>query len=162
MPKGFEARTLQADPPKPLRPSLANARPKIELGAVRRFVTRVANPLDRKRFQRSLVLMVGLPFLLMTLTAATLLWAIRGLVSANQAVQHTGQVIAQSFEALNLALEMDTAQQGYLESGDPRLLQRYRQSSASVDTALTKLEALVRDQESELRQLNAIKASLAQ
>ena len=162
MSKGSEARTLQADPPKPLRPSLANARPKIELGAVRRFVTRVANPLDRKRFQRALVLMVGLPFLLMTLTAATLLWAIRGLVSANQAVVHTGQVIAQSFEALNLALEMDTAQQNYLESGEARLLKRYHQTSAGMDSAVNKLGTLVRDRDSELRQLDAIKAALAQ
>jgi PAS domain S-box-containing protein len=160
--KGSEARSVPTDSPKPLRPSIAKSHAKMEIGAVRRFVIRIANPLDRKRFQRALVLMVGLPFLLMTVTAATLLWAIRGLVTANQAVQHTGQVIAQSFEALNLALEMDTTQQRYLESADQLLLQRYRQTSASVDAALAKLETLVRDQESELRQLNAIKASLAQ
>ena len=59
----------------------------MRVGAVRRLVIRIANPLDRQRFQRALLVMVGLPFLLMTLTAATLLWAIRGLVSANQAVE---------------------------------------------------------------------------
>lgn len=162
MSKVSEARNLPADHPKPLRPSVAKLQPKLETGAVRRFVVRLGNPLHGKRFQRALVLMVGLPLLLMTLTAATLLWAIRGLATANQAVQHTGNVIAGTFESLNLILEMDAAQQRFLESQDPKLVQQYQHTSGQADVALAKLETLVHDQESELRQLNAIKASLAE
>lgn len=161
MSKASEIRNLPVDSSKPLRRSIAISWPK-QIGAARQFVGRIANPRGRKRFQRALLLMVGLPFLLMTITAATLLWAIRGLVSANQAVQHTGHVIAQSFETLNLILDMDTEQEAYLNAGSSHLLERYRQTSVKADAALDQLESLIHDQSVELQDLTRARGSLTE
>lgn len=161
MSKSSEVRDLPVNSAKLLRSSVAISWP-MQIGALRRFVSRIAHPLGRKRFQHALLLMVGLPFLLMTVTAATLLWAIRGLVSANQAVQHTGQVIAQSFETLNFILDMDTEQQGYLSTGSFHFLERYRQASTQTEAALDQLESLVHDQDVELQDLTRARSSLAE
>jgi PAS domain S-box-containing protein len=83
--KASEARSLPANSLEPLPPSVATSRPTMQIGAVQRFVIRIANPLEHRHFLRALALVVGLSFLLVALSAATLLWAIRGHMSANQA-----------------------------------------------------------------------------
>jgi PAS domain S-box-containing protein len=125
---------------------------------MRRYLAGIA--LDRKRFQRALVLMVGLPFLLMTFTAAALLWAIRGLVDANQAVDHTGQVIAQSFETLNLVLDMRVEQTSYIDTRSSRSLNRYRELSGATNAALDKLDALLHQQDAEVEEVRRARSSL--
>ena len=85
MSKASEARSLPANSLEPLPPSVATSRPTMQIGAVQRFVIRIANPLEHRHFLRALALVVGLSFLLVALSAATLLWAIRGHMSANQA-----------------------------------------------------------------------------
>ena len=129
---------------------------------VRGFVRRIASPIDRRHFNRALLLMIGVPFLLMTLTAATLLWAIDQLIRADRAVQHTGQVIAQSFEAQKLILDMETGVRGYLNTGDSRFLEPYCLALPAVDPALNQLESLIREDKDESNQLKRMRATLQQ
>lgn len=89
------------------------------------------------------MLAVGVPFLLTMLTTAALLWGIRDLTKADRAVQHAGQVIAQSFETQKLILDMETGVRGYLNTGNQQFLQPYEQALPRIDGALNALEASV-------------------
>ena len=97
----------------------------------------------------------------MTLTAAALLWAINALVRTDREVQHSGQVIAQSFETMKLILDMETGVRGYLSTGDRQFLAPYSEAQPKVDAALRTLESLVVDRASEQEQAEHIKHSVA-
>jgi PAS domain S-box-containing protein len=127
---------------------------------LRAFVRRIASPIDRRHFNRALVLTIGVPILLMTVFAATLLWAIDQLIAADRAVQHTGQVIAESFETQKLILDMETGVRGYLNTGDSQFLEPYRGALSAVDPALNQLESLVHGDGKEIAQLSRIRNSL--
>lgn len=104
---------------------------------------------------------VALPCLLLTLTAGALVWAINDLVMADREVQLTGQVIAQSFEAMKLILDMETGVRGYLDTGDVSFLDPYGKARPKVVPALDRLGALVFEQPAEQEQIDHIRHSVA-
>ncbi|PYY18785.1 MAG: hypothetical protein DMG60_07000 [Acidobacteria bacterium] len=115
-------------------------------------------PPERERFRRALLLTGGLPLLLITIASATLVWAIRSLINADQAVQHTGQVIAQSFALQNLIFDMNADLRGYVNTADPSFLDRYRLSSANSDSALAQLAFLARQQDEESQHVARVRS----
>ena len=112
-------------------------------GGLQGFGQRTSSPLDRARFRRALILAVALPFLLMAVMATGLLWALRQVVTADHAVQHTGQVVSQSFESLTLILDMETGVRGYINTGNRQFLDPYLRSETKVLPALDALAGLV-------------------
>lgn len=156
-----QVRDFSPTGPQPVQPSVADGppppRPRRE-GSSRRVV----HPPHRWRFERTLVLAVGVPFFLTMLTAGALLWGIRDLIKADQAVQHTGQVIAQSFETQKLILDMETGVRGYLITGDRRFLEPYEQALPKIDSALETLDALVARQSLERDDVLNVRTSLTE
>jgi len=158
--KASEARKFSAESPG--RPSADISPPAPQLGIVRRLVTSVTVSPNRERFRRALQLMVGLPLLLMAITSATLLWAIRSLITAERAVQHTGQMIAHSFEAQNLIFDMNMELRGYVNTGDLSLVDQYRQSSENADSVFNQLASMARDEDTESQQVEQLRNSVEQ
>lgn len=113
----------------------------------RRSYLRTSSPLDRSRFRRALVVAIALPFLMMALFSAALLWAVRQVVEADHAVQHAGQVITQSYQTLTLILDMETGVRGYLATGNRDFLEPYRRSGPKVDAALQSIDDLIEEQD---------------
>jgi PAS domain S-box-containing protein len=111
----------------------------------RRSYLRTSSPLDRSRFRRALVVAIVLPFLMMALFSAALLWAVRQAVEADRAVQHAGQIVTQSYQSLALILDMETGVRGYLAAGDRTFLEPYERSGPKVDAALNALDDLIEE-----------------
>jgi PAS domain S-box-containing protein len=153
-----QARDLAPAPPQP---SGAGPQPAHRHQSLQELARRIVSPVDRRRVKRALVVAIAVPSLLMTLTAAVLLWAIKDLVRADREVQHTGQVIAQSFETMKLILDMETGLRGYLGTGDQQFLDPYWAAQPKVGPALGGLESLVVDRDAEREQVEHIRHSLA-
>ena len=156
-----QARNLQPASPVPPRGADGSSQTPVHPQHFREFVRRIASPIDRKHFTRTLVLTVALPCLLLTLTAGALVWAINGLVRADREVQLTGQVIAQSFETMKLILDMETGVRGYLSTGDRAFLEPYGQSRPKVGPSVDRLGLLVIDRPAEREQVDHIRHSVA-
>lgn len=95
--------------------------------------------IDRGRFNRALIITVALPFVLMAATAATLLWAINDLVTADESVRHAGQVLVRSYEAQKLILDMETSVRGYLNTASDEYLEPYQRAKPAITPALIRL-----------------------
>jgi PAS domain S-box-containing protein len=125
------------------------------------FGQRTSSPLDRARFRRALIVAVALPFLMMALMATGLLWALHQVVTADHAVQHTGQVVSQSFESLTLILDMETGVRGYISTGNRQFLAPYLRSEPKVLPALDSLAGLVEIEDvEEAQEISHIRTTL--
>jgi PAS domain S-box-containing protein len=113
----------------------------------RRSYLRTSSPLDRSRFRRALVVAIVLPFLMVALFCAALLWAVRQVVAADHAVQHSGQIVTQSYQSLALILDMETGVRGYLATESRDFLEPYQRSGARVDAALQALDDLIEEED---------------
>ncbi len=113
----------------------------------RRSYLRTSSPLDRSRFRRALVVAVVLPFLMVALFSAALLWAVRQVVAADHDVQHAGQIVTQSYQTLALILDMETGVRGYLATGNREFLEPYQRSGPKADTALNALDDLIEEED---------------
>ncbi len=113
----------------------------------RRSYLRTSSPLDRSRFRRALVVAIVLPFLMVALFSAALLWAVRQVVAADHDVQHAGQIVTQSYQTLALILDMETGVRGYLATGNREFLDPYQRSGAKADTALNALDDLIEEED---------------
>lgn len=112
----------------------------------RRSYLRTSSPLDRSRFRRALVVAIVLPFLMMALFSVALLWAVRQVVEADHDVQHSGQIVTQSYQTLALILDMETGVRGYLATGNREFLEPYDRSAPKIDGALKAIDDLIEEQ----------------
>ena len=153
--RSFPASTAEADP------GSGPERPKAPANNHERGShLRTSSPLDRSRFRRALVVAIVLPFLMVALFSAALLWAVRQVVEADHAVQHASQIVIQSYQSLALILDMETGVHGYLSTGNRDFLEPYERSGPKVGSALQELDDLIEDIE-EGQDVSHIKTALS-
>lgn len=154
--RNFTASSAENDPGSEPRPT-----PRTHpINNERRSYLQRSSPLDRSRFRRALVVAIVLPFVMMTLFSAALLWAVRQVVEADRAVQHAGQVITQSYQTLTLILDMETGVRGYLATGDRDFLEPYERSGPKVGVAIEALDNLIEAEDTQEEQhVSHIKAA---
>src|SRR5579871_530309 len=107
-------------------------------------------------FRRLLFRAVTLPLGVMALLAVALIWQITRLLDASRWVDHSDKVIAQAHETLNLLVDMETGQRGYLVSGQALFLEPYNQATSSFPAAFTTLQDLVVDNPQQSQHLVSI------
>ncbi|PMH76701.1 CHASE3 domain-containing protein [Vibrio cyclitrophicus] len=80
---------------------------------------------DDISLQRKLLVSFSIPIALMVLVSFSVHKNTQSMVEDNHWVVHTHKAIARAQELLNLAIDMETGQRGYLITGDPVFLEPY-------------------------------------
>jgi PAS domain S-box-containing protein len=101
--------------------------------------------LDQAGFRASLRGTIAFPFIAALILAGAALWAAYNLNASLQWVDHTSQVIGQCQRLLQLTVEMETGERGYLVTGNDVFLRPYLEASKVVDSEYRKLYLLAAD-----------------
>jgi PAS domain S-box-containing protein len=118
--------------------------------------------IDQKSFRRTLIRTLILPPLLMAALAGVLLWQINRLLSVEQRVSHTNEVIAKAHRVEKLFVDMETGVRGYLITEHTSFLEPYTRGSSSIDPALDELARLVSDHPEQVKRLEDVRAQRSQ
>jgi signal transduction histidine kinase/CHASE3 domain sensor protein len=98
----------------------------------------------------------------MLLLAGVSIWQISRLLFAMQWVEHTDQVIAQANRVERLFSEVESGLRGYLLTGDPELLEPYKQAQVLAEPSFEALVSLVSDNPSQGQRLIQIETQYQQ
>ncbi|SKB89700.1 response regulator [Daejeonella lutea] len=99
----------------------------------------------RSTFKRNIQIGFGLSLLVLILSSAASFISIRALLNSSKLVNHTNQVIQGLDEIMAIMRDAETAQRGYLLSGDENFLERYNGVTENAMAAWTKVKILVAD-----------------
>jgi two-component sensor histidine kinase/CHASE3 domain sensor protein len=111
---------------------------------------------------RALLLAVGMSLMLL-IGAGVLTWRVSGAsIEAEQWVAHTLEVKQSIAELINAVNAAESAQRGYLLTGDDALLEPYRTLRRTMPDRLAKLHKLVRDNPRQLARLEELTPVLLQ
>ena len=119
----------------------------------------MSHRIDQKSFRLRLAGTLILPPVLMAALAGVLLWQINRLLSSEQQVSRTHEVIAQAYRVEKLLVNMESGERGYLITGDPNFLEPYRQALSSIDSEFNKLAHMVSDNPAQLQRLAKLRAN---
>ena len=112
--------------------------------------------LEQKIFRRLLTRSIALPLLAMVLLASGLIYQINRMLVASDRVEATDQIIKQAEKTLELALDMETGQRGYLVSRNPLFLEPYHRALRLYPAQLSQLRSLLQTDPEQSRLLNTI------
>ncbi|MCS4510357.1 response regulator [Xylophilus ampelinus] len=101
---------------------------------------------------------VVLPLLLGLAGTAIFVGLIFYLLSTIRWVEHTDQVISQSYELSALGADMETGMRGFVITGNPQFLDPYELARPRMGVGLTSLRDLVSDNGAQVARLNRIEA----
>jgi two-component system, cell cycle sensor histidine kinase and response regulator CckA len=122
----------------------------------------MSHRINQKSFRLRLAGMLVLPPVLMAALAGALLWQINRLLSSEQKVSHTHEVIAQAYRIEKQLVNMESGERGYLITGDSNFLEPYRQGLSSIDSEFNKLARLISDNPAQLQRLAKLRAKRKQ
>ena len=108
---------------------------------------------DPKVFNRILKISVSLPLVLMSILTVIFIGLIFYLMSAVRSVDHVNQVIAQSHATLNIFIESETGQRGFLLTGKEDFLEPYNSSALSVEREIGSLKELAKSYPEQIQRL---------
>ncbi len=97
---------------------------------------------------------------LFLLTMATTGWAIEQLLAAQHWVSHSHKVISGYKELLRVCLDCETAQRGYMASGDANFLEPLNKSLQSVSKIADQLQSLTADDDVETARMQKIRGEV--
>jgi signal transduction histidine kinase/CHASE3 domain sensor protein len=98
---------------------------------------------------------------LIILNSALAYASVRALQAREQMVGHTHAVLGQMDDVLNALDEAESAQRGYIITGEESYLQPYHQASARIDADVRQLQALMADNGVEQGRIAALKPLIA-
>jgi PAS domain S-box-containing protein len=108
-------------------------------------------------FKRALIRTFVLPPLLMSALAGVLLWQINRLLTVEQRIRHTNQVIAQAHQVEKLLVDMETGVRGYLIAGNASFLEPYNNGLISIDYTFNELGRVVADNPAQFNRLQELR-----
>ena len=115
------------------------------------------DPLERRSFFWS---MVGLGMLVwVSLTGA---WTLRQVTQSDYWVDHTNEVLRYNEHILNGIREAESAERGYIITGDERYLAPYQTAQRDLPDSITKLQHLVQDNPTETAKLNELQSLISE
>jgi PAS domain S-box-containing protein len=100
-------------------------------------------PVNLLEFRRILRQMLLLPVLLLLILAAFVLWQIVHSSRTFRALDQSDQITAQIVEIQKLIIDQETGLRGYQLTGNPAMLQPYRQAAAEIPQHFATLSALL-------------------
>ncbi len=115
----------------------------------------------QKRFQslntrQKLLLGFSVPLLLMVLIGIVVNSSIGKLVDDTKQVQHTHEEIAGGQELINLMIDMETGERGFLITGKEHFLDPFKSAKSEWDDKISRLTSLVSDNPAQVERLNTI------
>lgn len=110
------------------------------------------------KFKSLLRQMVVVPIVATAALAVLLLWETFDLNKSMQWVDHTDQVLDQSGHLLNYLIDMESAERGYIETGDESFLQQYLDGTREFAFTYRDLYQSVTDNPAQQQRLKAIDA----
>jgi CHASE3 domain sensor protein len=110
-------------------------------------------------FRRQIRRLILVPLIVSLLIAAVLELQVRRLTSAQEWVEHTDFVIAQSRLLLRSIIDQETGLRGYLLSRDTQFLQPYHSAEASLPRLFDQLRSETADNPDQQNQLEAVRQS---
>ena len=113
---------------------------------------------DDISLQRKLLVSFSIPIALMVLVSFSVHQNTQSIVEDNHWVVHTHKAIARAQELLNLAIDMETGQRGYLITGDPVFLEPYHLALDVWNQKVHTLCEQVSDSPSQVERLRKIDA----
>ncbi|MBX3655926.1 MAG: response regulator [Ramlibacter sp.] len=116
-----------------------------------------ATRLHQKAFQRILTRNVALPLAVSLVGALLFVGLVLHLMSSQQWVAHSDQVIAATRKAAQTGLEMESSLRDYLNTGQDDSLAPYRQAQARWDGELAGVTELITDNPSQTIRLRRIR-----
>jgi PAS domain S-box-containing protein len=122
----------------------------------------MSHRINQKSFRLRLAGTLILPPVLMAALAGVLLWQIHRLLSSEQQVSRTHEVIAQAYRVEKLLVNMESGERGYLITGNSNFLEPYRQALRSIDSEFNKLARMVSDSPAQLERLAKLRAKREQ
>ncbi len=121
-------------------------------------VSMFASWFDDISLQRKLLVSFFTPIALMVLVSFSVHQNTQSMVEDNHWVVHTHKAIARAQELLNLAIDMETGQRGYLITGDPVFLEPYHLALDVWNQKVNTLSSQISDNPSQVERLNRIDA----
>lgn len=94
---------------------------------------------------RRMLALLGLGFVLLVVVGGVSVWGVLKTREYNGWVDHTNQVIASTNRVMSLTLAAESAERGYLLTGDPAYVSLYAPPAGSLSYELDKLSELVSD-----------------
>ena len=115
------------------------------------------DPLERRSFLWSTV---GLGMLvLVSLTGA---WTLRQVTQSDYWVDHTNEVLRNNDRVLSDIREAESAERGYIITGDESYLATYQTAQSDLPESITKLQELIRDNPKQTARLNELQTLISQ
>ena len=115
-----------------------------------------SSAIDSKAFSRILKISVSLPLALMGILTVIFIGLIFYLMSVVRSVDHVNLVIAQSHATLNIFIEFETGQRGFLLTGQEEFLEPYNNSARSVEREIGSLKELAKSYPEQIQRLERI------
>jgi PAS domain S-box-containing protein len=114
--------------------------------------------MEYSKFKRLLHRVIAVPLLVTISLAGFLLWETFDLNKSLQWVDHTDMVLDQSGHLLKLLVDMESAERGYIATGDESFLYPYIEGTKRFETESQALKQLVADSPAQQQELRAIDA----
>src|SRR5580658_3437818 len=114
--------------------------------------------MEYAKFKTLLRRVIVVPTVVTTALAAFLLWETFDLNRSLQLVDHADRVLDQSGQLLKLLLDMESAKNGYITTGDESFLRPYVEGTQRFDSEFQALNQLVADAPSKQQKLKSINA----
>ena len=119
---------------------------------------RIVRWFDNLSIQRKLLASFSIPLLLMLSVSITVYNNTQSMVEDHRWVAHTDKAIARAQELLNMVVDMETGQRGYLITGSDVFLEPYERALKVWEAKIQVLSQQVNDNPSQINRLKVINA----
>lgn len=113
---------------------------------------------EHKAFNRTLWSALAVPLILVVVLFIGFFWQLTSILSVNQWVYHTDQVINEARLLRNQILNMETGLRGFLLTNSVEFLSPYQRSKELVQAQLDKVEGMIRDNPAQATRFAKLKA----
>jgi PAS domain S-box-containing protein len=111
-------------------------------------------------FRRALTRAIIYPVLLLVILIIIFLGQLSNVLSMNERVQHSNEVITQSSVVLKQLVDMETGLRGYLMTKDSPFLDPYENAQTTFDANFERLKTLAADNDSQVSSLQTLESNI--
>ncbi|RYD87880.1 MAG: histidine kinase, partial [Sphingobacteriales bacterium] len=108
-------------------------------------------------FKRNLFFGFGVSFIILAISSVASFLSIRSLLSSNEWVNHTQEVIYNLNSGQGVMIDAQTSMRGYLLTGNDEFLDQYTDAEALADSYIDEISVLTQDNKLQQKTLNELK-----
>ncbi len=115
----------------------------------------------KSTFKRNIQIGFGLSLLILIISSAASFISIKALLNSSRMVNHTSSVIQELDEMMSIMKDAETAQRGFLLTGDEAFLARYNGVSENAFASITRIRELTSDNPFQQKNSEQLKALIS-